>query len=132
VYERRWRRRRNQQSTQNADGGQMRRKRWARVENYLLLFGRAVLIQHNNRRWSRAGPHVCSAIGPIKTNTAAYIIALLAARAAQKFRLAEKLVLVLLLITNLVGFIRAKKKTCRVRGLLFDERVYVCVCALEF
>lgn len=85
-----------------------------------------VLIQYNNRGRARGAlrtPRVRAAMGPL-TNTALSPFWL---RAAEKFRQAEKLVLVLLLITNLVGFIRAKKKTCPSARLLFDESLCECV-----
>jgi hypothetical protein len=97
-----------------------------RVENYLLLFGRAVLIQRNSR--GRAQDPTCVAI---KTNTAACIIALLAARAAQKFRLRLKNLFLFFASHYELGSVLSaqKRKLAEYAAYCLTRE---CVCALEF
>jgi len=89
---------------------------------FIIIWPRGVDPAYNSR--GRAQDPTCVAI---KTNTAACIIALLAARAAQKFRLRLKNLFLFFASHYELGSVLSaqKKKTCRVRGLLFDARVCV-------
>jgi hypothetical protein len=75
---------------------------------------------------ARRTPRVFSH-GPIKTNTAARIIALLAARAAQKFRLAEKLVLVFRFSLRTWSVLSAQKRKLAECAAYCLTRECVCV-----